>query len=188
MSAGTYTGKKVATLILAALIGGAAGYFGSTLIIEGLMKKREDEEKGDVVLFVPPLKVVKPEIAELAAKYKSDPTMTIIMDEEGWLTETAEKQTIMYYADGVYAYENGDRVEHPATLVGANAHLHFGEDSGDPDVVYIWNARMKVAYEVIRQKETYAKEVLGIAEKPKKVKAKPKSPNKLDLQNEEDNV
>jgi hypothetical protein len=162
----TFTGKKIAALIIAALVGGLSGYFGSGLIVDKLEKKKEEEEhKGDFIPFIPS-KEEKPKLDELASKYKKDPD-TLIISWDQFEAAMNDHQTLYYFEDGVYADENSEQIDHPQTLIGANAHLHFGEESADPDVVYIRNSRLEIDYEIIREKGTYKKEVLGIEEKPK---------------------
>jgi hypothetical protein len=72
----------------------------------------------------------------------------IFGEKQDYVTEVG----IDYYAeDAIYVWaEDGTVIDDPASLFGANAHLHFGEGTDDPDYVHIWN-REEMAFYVIRQ-------------------------------------
>lgn len=74
--------------------------------------------------------------------------------------------TLTYYAgDNILADENEeDMVDIFETAVGKGT-LRFGEESNDPDVVYIRNNELQSDYEVIRRSTKYADDILGADEK-----------------------
>ena len=118
----------------------------------------------------------KGDLEELANRYKSeDPSPYTIVSSE--MHNDGEMETLYFYNDdSVWADENDGIIEDAVSLVGPNAHLHFGEQSGDPDIVFIRNANDNTNYECIRLHKSYAVEVLGeepVIKKPslrKKVK------------------
>lgn len=69
--------------------------------------------------------------------------------------------SFMYYADGVLADEQDEKVEDIESSVGEDFADHFGEY--DDDSVYIRNDRLKVDYGILRSQRLYS-EVLQ--EKP----------------------
>jgi hypothetical protein len=79
------------------------------------------------------------------------------------------KEPITYYeSDATYSDSNEMIISDPERVLGANLHLHFGEESEDPDVVYVRNEDTQTDYEVIRIHKSYKTEVLGEPEEPKK--------------------
>ncbi len=204
-----YNGKKILILIIAALLGGGGGYLGGKLLIEKLNEGKEEE--GEFIPYVPPPKVSyedengevktaksqvnyekfsKTSLEKLAGKYKSssgeDPESIRIINDVEWEDAEYPKRSISYYMDGKCADEVGDIIPNFQELVGPNPHLHFGEESSDPDVVYFRNTTLRTDYELIRMAGTYDKEVLGIEEERQKPKAKPKPRTKKIVEDDED--
>lgn len=59
------------------------------------------------------------------------------------------KETILYYeGDTTFTNEGEDLIDGPESLFGPNIHLHFGEGSEDPDVVYLRNNKTGTDYEI----------------------------------------
>ena len=183
-----FNGRKLVLLIFAAVIGGGLGYFGSTLVLDRIKKEDEEPEVGPLEKYERgPLgeemaaliskrenysekfQKEKGDLEALAAKYKPLAQTSIIDETE---VDKDNCQTLMYYDCGKIADESGEIVEHPNTMLGANAHLHFGEQSEDPDIVYIRNSVLKLDFELVHVHSTYNKEVLGLDEKLPKQKTK----------------
>jgi hypothetical protein len=72
-----------------------------------------------------------------------------------------DKSTISFYEDDeTLADENEEIISDVVSVVG-DALERFGEDSGDPEIVYVRNERMSIDYEVVRFSKSY-KETVGI--------------------------
>jgi hypothetical protein len=67
-----------------------------------------------------------------------------------------DKITLMYHYNDVGAVlaDDGDVISDVVGLVG-DALNHFGEGSGDPELVYVRNNRLGVDYEIVRTGEPY---------------------------------
>jgi len=105
----------------------------------------------------------KAELEELARPYQSESAPFIITAEEWGDTINAfERKTILYYElDSVYCDDQEVPVDDPENMFVPNAHLHFGQESDDPDVVYISNPGRSEMYEILRMRASYAVDVLG---------------------------
>lgn len=73
-----------------------------------------------------------------------------------------EKETLIYYDDDVVADESDTVIFEWKDLIGEDALVSFGEKSQDSDIIYVRNNELKTDYEVIREKLSYNKTVLGI--------------------------
>ena len=74
-----------------------------------------------------------------------------------------DKITINYYEeDDTLCEENEEIIEDPMMVVGEDTLTRFGEDSDDPDVVYVRNEKLEIDYEVICLHKSYA-ETVGIS-------------------------
>lgn len=86
-----------------------------------------------------------------------------------------EKVTLTFFSlDNTLADQNEQMIQNAVYLLGEDWADKFGEDSLDPDVVYIRNYRLASDFEVVRLKKSYAETVLGepVVQK-KKAAAKP---------------
>lgn len=125
--------------------------------------------------------MAKPSLTDIGKEYTSDDAPRVMnIDEFPEVSGWNSREVILYYAlDGVYVDENEEIIDNPQNRFGPNAHLHFGEDSDDPNVVYIINRGEGVIYEIIREDSSYKVEVLGeVEEPPKKVKVTRKQPGR----------
>ena len=97
--------------------------------------------------------------AELAARTSNEPY--ILHHEEFHSEESGyTQQTLCYYqGDNQVTDEQDSPVYNFPTILG---DLRFGHGSGDPNVVYIRNDKLRAEYEVLLHSGSYAKEVLGI--------------------------
>lgn len=81
------------------------------------------------------------------------------MDNE----EAMDQMTLTYYAkDKVLANDAEEVIEDVRGTVGLDNLNKFGEESGNPDTVYIRNERRQAEYEVLRDPSSYSETVLGI--------------------------
>ena len=105
----------------------------------------------------------KATLEELARPYQSEQAPFIITAEEWGDTINAfERKTILYYEmDSTYCDDQEVPIEDPENMFVPNAHLHFGEESDDPDVVYISNPGRSEMYEILRMRASYKVDVLG---------------------------
>ena len=89
--------------------------------------------------------------------------------------ENFESTTLTYYdEDDTLTDERGSIVSDPTYILGdTDALSRFGENSGNPDTVYVRNPWLQMDVEIIRTDSSYTKDVLGIDdEEPKKNKIK----------------
>jgi len=105
----------------------------------------------------------KASLDELARPYQTERAPYIMSVKEWEDTVNAfERKTILYYEmDSVYCDDQEVPIDDPENLFVPNAHLHFGEDSDDPDVVYISNPGRSEMYEILRMRASYKSDVLG---------------------------
>lgn len=116
----------------------------------------------------------KESLSVLAGKYI--PQVMEVVSASDWEENEMDflKETVTYYTlDTVFADQDGDVIDNPNDVFGPNVHLHFGEESGDQDVVYIVDTGEKKMYEIIRIHSSYAHEILG-----EPLPAKPVSPKR----------
>lgn len=121
----------------------------------------------------------KPDLTELAKEKlgeketeevlasASSPDAPYVISLESYANEFEEHQKInitYYEKDDVFTDQNNDVISNPERLVGMDAILKLGQESGDPDTVYIRNLKLETDYELIRLKKSYAKEKLGYDE------------------------
>lgn len=106
----------------------------------------------------------KQTLEKLARPYQSESAPYILSAEE-WEDlglNSFERKTILYYEmDSVYCTDQEELVDDPENLFIPNAHLHFGEESNDPDVVYVNNPGRSEMYEIFRMRASYKVDVLG---------------------------
>lgn len=75
-----------------------------------------------------------------------------------------DKITLFYYEnDDTLSTEEEEILSNVEEIVG-EALLSFGEQSGDPDIVYVRNERLSIDYEIIRLMKSYQETVLGFEE------------------------
>ena len=91
-------------------------------------------------------------ISERNYKDPSD-HIRVIPPEEAGEDEDFEVIELMYYADGILAYENDQIVKSPALSVGSDFASHFGEY--EDDAVYIRNDELGMEYAILRSEKTY---------------------------------
>lgn len=77
----------------------------------------------------------------------------VIPPEEAGEDEDFEVIELMYYADGILAYENDQIVKSPGLSVGSDFASHFGEY--EDDAVYIRNDELGMEYAILRSEKTY---------------------------------
>jgi len=149
----------------------------------------EEEDKNDKTNYAGLTKVLladKPKLEDIVREQGyHDEREPYIMSAEEW-SETVnayERMTILYYEmDGVFCDDQENIIDDPANMFVPNVFLHFGEDSGDADVVYISNPSRSEMYEILRMKASYQVDVLGetppeVPEKKGRTRKKRESPS-----------
>lgn len=138
--------------------------------------------------------LVKPytsSIVEEGAKTNAKPNLITIISLEDYESDRSHnKEPIAYYeGDTTFADAQEDIIDDPVSIFGPNIHLHFGEESDDPDIVYVRNENNGVDYEITRVHNSYSVIVMGMPEEPpKETKAKRrKSVRKVDAHDDEEN-
>ncbi len=189
----TITIKRFGIITVGGLAGGLIGYFLANLIIEQLTKPQEEfeneEEDANIELKVGAPKRVKEiktdytkyaekeDLSKLVEPYKNkskQDNIRIISIDEYDSNRTANREPITYYAgDTTFCDANEEIIPNPEDFFGPNIHLHFGEESDDPDIVYVRNENNGVSYEITQVHGKYHVIVLGMPdEEPKVTKAK----------------
>ena len=187
--------NRIGSIILAGALGGVLGYLISDWLV---FKLWEEDIRNDLAEVNPSKEEIsapsathhvdysgflqdKADLADLIQRkgYSSKPALVegpyILSEEEaheiaggreaGW-------ETITYYEqDGTFCDQAEEIIEDMRPLTGPNIHLHFGDMTDDPDVVYVHNPRSGVVYEVLRLNESYSLQVAGII--PKKEEQTP---------------
>jgi hypothetical protein len=120
---------------------------------------------------------------------KANNIMIISLEEyEG--NRAMNKEPISYYVDdATFADINEDIIPNPNDLFPVNIHLHFGQQSEDPDIVYVRNENNGCDYEITQIHGSYSVIVAGFpAEAPKDTKAKRRrTTKKVSANDEEEN-
>jgi hypothetical protein len=80
--------------------------------------------------------------------------------------ETYSKISLTYYTQDDTLCDERDAPIRDTSIVGADYQELFGQDSEDPDIVYIRNDKLQVDFEIARKEESYTFSVLGYG-KPK---------------------
>lgn len=68
--------------------------------------------------------------------------------------EGYEPITLIYYADGILADEDGDVIDDANEIVGLDSLSHFGEY--EDDTVFVRNDILKCDYEILRDERNYS--------------------------------
>lgn len=177
---------KIIVLTAGGVIGGVTGYLLADLLIFKLQEEQtfpedewkpteefvegEETEQRGIVVKKPKdyTSYSKGKLEELAAPYqKSKRDPWVIISLENWTVKrhSSNSETITYYEDDMtFANENEEIIHNPIDLLGPDIHLHFGDSSEDPDIVYIHNESSGMDYEVIRIHGSYQTIVMGMSE------------------------
>jgi hypothetical protein len=138
----------------------------SAELVGGMDKKlydfdKEDSAKTDYAKRV--LTEDKAALDELVRPYQDEQAPFIMSAEEWEDTVSAfERKTILYYEmDHIYCTDQEVPVDDPDNMFVPNAHLHFGQENDDPDIVYISNPSRSEMYEILRMRASYEIDVLG---------------------------
>lgn len=87
-----------------------------------------------------------------------------ILEKENFFENANEySQTSLTYFEGddVLCDEQDRAIRDYEKVIGPD-NLHFGRGSGDKNVVYIRNDKLKADYEIVRNQRKYTQEVLGL--------------------------
>lgn len=100
---------------------------------------------------------------ELERRKKKPLIPFVITKEEFDNNETDFDQSTLTYFDGddVLADDQNSPVDNLDSVIGYENLLRFGHASGDRNVVYVRNAKLKLDFEVLKSEGKFAKEVLG---------------------------
>jgi len=128
-----------------------------------------------------PLRVLtedKATLDELVRPYQDEKAPYIISAEEWDDTISAFVQkTVLYYeVDNIYCDDQEVPIDDPENMFVPNAHLHFGQESNDPDAVYISNPGRSEMYEILRMRASYKVDVLGEVSADSPKEDSPKKP------------
>jgi len=146
------------------------------------------KEKGDLSELVKPY---VSSIDEESKKSNAKPEKIMIISRDDFESNRSHnKEPISYYEDDTtFGNVQEDVIDDPVSIFGPNIHLHFGEESEDPDIVYVRNENNGVDYEITRIHNSYSVVVMGMPpDQPKETKAKRrKSVRKVSAHEDEDN-
>jgi hypothetical protein len=184
-------------MLAGAVVGGVIGYFFSSLVINQLLKRSEEWEENNVWVHERELETgahvvphtarkmdytqfakEKGELNELVRPYVSSVSegtntrsdkIYVISVEEYDINRATNKEPVAFYKDdNTFCNNNEEIIDDPVSLFGPNVHLHFGEQSEDPDIVYVRNDNNGCDYEITQIHNSYAVLILG---QPEEIKA-----------------
>lgn len=121
----------------------------------------EDEEADDTEEEVVTVSVF--ETQQNVAEQESD---IYVISKDSFENDDSEytQNTLTYFADDdVLADERDQPIHNKRPIVGED-NLRFGEESNDPNIVYIRNDILEVDFEVCLSEGSFAHEVLGVIE------------------------
>lgn len=75
--------------------------------------------------------------------------------------ETYSKITLTYFTTDDTLCDERDAPIRDTTIIGVGFEDLFGQDSDDPDVLYVRNDKLQVDFEIARRNESYTQTVLG---------------------------
>jgi hypothetical protein len=75
--------------------------------------------------------------------------------------ETYSKITLTYFSSDNTLCDERDAPIRDTSIVGVGFEDLFGQDSDDPDVLYVRNDKLQVDFEIARRNESYTQTVLG---------------------------
>lgn len=85
------------------------------------------------------------------------------------------QNTLTYFeGDDVLVDERDKPIHNKSNVIGDVGNLSFGDQSNDPNVVYIRNEHLEVDFEVCRSSGTFTEEILGISIAEDRVKNRPR--------------
>jgi len=199
--------KPLGLIVLGGIAGGLAGYFLASLIIDQVLesqKEFEEEEENiniDIKVGLPPENfkkgvrkidytkftekgaledLVRPYTEPPAKERSKQDNIRIISLEEYDSNRALNREPISYYeGDTTFCDANEDIIPNPEDFFGPNVHLHFGEQSEDPDIVYVRNENNGVSYEITRYKGKYSVIISGMPDEEPKIKPKRKRTTKI---------
>lgn len=93
-----------------------------------------------------------------------DPAIPYVVSKEEFFLNEEEFDQVQYtyyLGDSTVADETDKSVDDTDTVLGDNNLMLFGHGSGDRHIVYIRNENLKLDFEVVLSKGSFAKEVLG---------------------------
>lgn len=113
----------------------------------------------------------KGSLEELAKPYLQETGPAIVSYDE-WEDNPGDfnRVVVAYYTEDMVfsVHDDEDVVMDSQDVFGPNVHLHFGEISGDDDVVYVVNPSLGSIFEINRVHGSYAVEVKGEEPEPEK--------------------
>lgn len=157
------------------VVGGVIGGIVSYLIIEAILYKIQEEHgpyndgidmsvawEGPETLDYSAL-TRKPDISELVKPYNKPKGPTIVSEHavlgNQWVDDEKrdyDMHYINYYVkDQIFVDSSDTIIDDPNTKFGPNIHLHFGEQAGDPDLVYVLVEEDGIIYEIIQIHDSY---------------------------------
>lgn len=148
-------------------------------------KKRQQKKKEKVNYSQYFNSIDRPDLAALAKKYNegidenAEPagSVSLIADDEVIATiptpvdtgisiissdqfnnneDDFEVVELSYYADEIMVGEDDNIIPDPEDIIGDDALVSFGMLSGDPDIVYVRNSKVRALYEIVRMSVKYA--------------------------------
>lgn len=120
------------------------------------------------------------------------PKQHIITLDEFTASRFDTRNIIYYEGDNIFADATTDEtIPNPNDIFGPNIHLHFGDGSDDPDIVYVRDESISVDYDITKVHGSYSVIILGEEEKVEKEEKQPKhtknkNKNKPKKETEED--
>lgn len=101
----------------------------------------------------------------------SEPNAPYILTQDEYMSNETEfeQSTLTYYqVDDVLTDSRDEEIRDSDNTVGDVNLTKFGHGSGDPNVLYIRNERLEMEFEILLERTSFVKAVLGFDEAPER--------------------
>lgn len=123
---------------------------------------RENRERVEKELAEGKIDIIEA-LDQTEEKATRDPELPYLISVQEFMDEKEfTKLNIVYYEEDDSLVDDGDRlIPDVEGTVGSAQLSRFGELSEDPNIVYVRNEKMEVDFEIIKDKRSYAKFIMG---------------------------
>lgn len=130
----------------------------------GIFDEPEEDDSIETEEELITMNVFSENESDSAIERRGSSTIYIISSQEFEEGEKDYSQNTLTYFEGddVLVDERDKPIHHKNSVIGDGNNLLFGEESNDPNVVYIRNEHLEVDFEVCRSRGTFTEEILGI--------------------------
>ena len=140
----------------------------------GIFDEEDDSTETEEELIT--MNVFSENESDSAIERRGASTVYIISSREFEHGDNDYSQNTLTYFEGddVLVDERDKPIHNKSNVIGDAGNLRFGDQSNDPNVVYIRNEHLEVDFEVCRSSGTFTEEILGISIAEDRVKNRPR--------------